>query len=180
MRHTMHIGRNQTDPTFTPNTQQIMAQVTLTVNNQTVTIDGEIATLSYILSNLNYTSPDQQTVKVVEEDPIKFVDFFKSELEGNIKGGKLFVSELERLYHTGKGYRAMIRLYHDLVNKGTKGWAKRRQLLLTTSAIWRYVFKTNAAKSKLRYQIEAVIECEDCGEFATAMVRKMKKEKLWV
>jgi hypothetical protein len=157
-----------------------MAQVTLTVNNQSVTIDGEVATLSYILSNLNYSAPDQQTVKVVEEDPIKFVDFFKSELESNIKGGKLFVSELERLYHQGKGYRAMIRLYHDLVNKGTTGWAKRRQLLLTTSAIWRYVFKTNAAKSKLRYQIEAITECEDCGEFATAMVRKMKKEKLWV
>jgi hypothetical protein len=156
-----------------------MAQITLTVNNQSVTIDGEISAISQILSGLNYTAPTQQSAQVVQEDPIKFIDFFKSELESNIKGGKLFVSELERLYHKGSDYRPMIRLYHDLVNKGTKGWAKRRQLLLTTSAIWRYVFKPNAAKSRLRYQIEAIIECNDCGEFAKSMVQRMKKEKIW-
>jgi hypothetical protein len=113
-----------------------------------------------------------------EEKSVKFVEFFGATLESHIKGGKLFVSELNKLRHQGNDYRAMIRLYHDLVDAPTKGWAKRRQLLLTTSAIWRYTFKVN--KGGLKYKIAAVTECDDCGEFAKSMVERMIAEKLWV
>jgi len=112
-----------------------------------------------------------------EEKSVKFVEFFGATLESHIKGGKLFVSELNKLRHQGNDYRAMIRLYHDLVDAPTKGWAKRRQLLLTTSAIWRYTFKVN--KGGLKYKIAAVTECDDCGEFAKSMVERMIAEKLW-
>ena len=113
-----------------------------------------------------------------EEKSVKFVEFFGATLESHIKGGKLFVSELNKLRHQGNDYRAMIRLYHDLVDAPTAGWAKRRQLLLTTSAIWRYTFKVN--KGGLKYKIAAVTECDDCGEFAKSMVERMIAEKLWV
>ena len=113
-----------------------------------------------------------------EEKSIKFVEFFGATLESHIKGGKLFVSELNRLRHNGNDYRAMIRLYHDLVDAPTEGWAKRRKLLLTTSAIWRYTFKVN--KGGLKYQIAADTSCDDCGEFAKSMVERMIAEKLWV
>lgn len=113
-----------------------------------------------------------------EEKSVKFVEFFGATLESHIKGGKLFVSELNKLRHQGNDYRAMIRLYHDLVDAPTAGWAKRRQLLLTTSAIWRYTFKKHS--SGLKYQIKAVTECDDCGEFAKSMVDRMIAEKLWV
>ena len=88
----------------------------------------------------------------------------------------MFVSELNRLRHNGNDYRAMIRLYRDLVNAPTKGGAKRRKLLLTTSAIWRYTFKNKKGK----YQIAADTSCDDCGEFAKSMVDRMIAEKLWV
>ena len=113
-----------------------------------------------------------------EEKSVKFVEFFGATLESHIKGGKLFVSELNKLRHQGNDYRAMIRLYHDLVDAPTKGWAKRRKLLLTTSAIWRYTFKTK--KGGLKYQIAADTSCDDCGEFAKSMVDRMVAEKLWV
>ena len=111
-----------------------------------------------------------------EQKSVKFVEFFGATLESHIKGGKLFVSELNRLRHNGNDYRAMIRLYHDLVNAPTEGWAKRRKLLLTTSAIWRYTFKNKKGK----YQIAADTSCDDCGEFAKSMVDRMIAEKLWV
>lgn len=145
-------------------------------------VQGKIDEIAKILSVVSDTLVPTVAPVVsnnAEELALKFVDFFANELEIHISGGKLFVHELNRLRHNGNTYRAMIRVYHDLVNKGTKGWAKRRQLLLTASAIWRYTFR-GSDKSKLRYQIEAVTECDDCGQFATAMVKRMKKEKLWV
>ena len=145
-------------------------------------VQGQIDEIAKILGIVSETLAPAVAPVVsnnVEEKALKFVEFFASELDSYISGGKLFVHELNRLRHNGNTYRAMIRVYHDLVNKGTEGWAKRRQLLLTASAIWRYTFK-GSEKSKLRYQIEAVTECNDCGQFASAMVRRMKQEKLWV
>jgi hypothetical protein len=111
-----------------------------------------------------------------EEKSVKFVEFFGATLESHIKGGKLFVSELNRLRHNGNDYRALGSVYHDLVDAPTEGWAKRRKLLLTTSAIWRYTFKNKKGK----YQIAADTSCDDCGEFAKSMVERMIAEKLWV
>jgi hypothetical protein len=161
-----------------PPPAKTMSIIQVVINGNQV--QGEIEQIAAILgmNSSIMVQPAQQVVTNQEEKSIKFVEFFGIELENHIKGGKLFVSELNKLYRKGSGYRSMIRVYHDLVNKGTKGWAKRRQLLLTSSAIWRYTFK-GSQKSKLRYQIEAVIECEDCGEFATVMVKKMIAEKLW-
>lgn len=144
------------------------------------TVEGTPSQLAQLIQNFgNITDVMVQPVVLNQEQKsIKFVEFFGATLESHIKGGKLFVSELNKLRHQGNDYRAMIRLYHDLVDAPTKGWAKRRQLLLTTSAIWRYTFKVN--KGGLKYKIDAVTECEDCGEFAKSMVERMIAEKLWV
>ena len=172
------IQRRTTDAAHHPR-QMTNATIQLVINGNQV--EGTMLELAQMLGIVSDTLAPTVAPVVsnnVEETAIKFVEFFASELDSYISGGKLFVHELNRLRHNGNTYRAMIRVYHDLVNKPTEGWAKRRQLLLTASAIWRYTFK--GSKSKLRYQIEAVTECDDCGQFASAMVQRMKKEKLWV
>ena len=141
-------------------------------------VEGQIDQIAQILGIISDTmgQKDAPVVLNQEQKSVKFVEFFGATLESHIKGGKLFVSELNRLRHNGNDYRAMIRLYHDLVNAPTEGWAKRRKLLLTTSAIWRYTFKNKKGK----YQIAADTSCDDCGEFAKSMVERMIVEKLWV
>ena len=162
----------------------LMAKITLTTNGQSVTIDGEATVISSILAGLNFTAPDTipaPIVDSVEEKSLKYFDFFSVELEKHIKGGKFFVSELNRLRtNNGNNYIPMGRVYRELVNKKAEGWAKRRQLLKTASAIWRYTFKINPKYAQLRINIDAAAECTDCGEFARAMVERMKQEKLWV
>lgn len=157
-----------------------MTNTTMQVVINGNTVEGTPSQLAQLIQNFgNITDVMVQPVVLNQEQKsIKFVEFFGATLESHIKGGKLFVSELNKLRHQGNDYRAMIRLYHDLVDAPTKGWAKRRQLLLTTSAIWRYTFKVN--KGGLKYKIDAVTECEDCGEFAKSMVERMIAEKLWV
>ena len=154
------------------------ATIQLVINGNEV--QGTASQLAKLLGIISDTmgQKDAPVLLNQEEKSVKFVEFFGATLESHIKGGKLFVSELNKLRHQGNDYRAMIRLYHDLVDAPTAGWAKRRQLLLTTSAIWRYTFKGN--KGGLKYQIKAVTECDDCGEFAKSMVDRMVAEKLWV
>ena len=157
------------------------ATMQLVINGNTV--EGTASQIAQLMQQMGIISdtmvqPVAPVTITQEEKSVKFVEFFGATLESHIKGGKLFVSELNKLRHQGNDYRAMIRLYHDLVDAPTKGWAKRRQLLLTTSAIWRYTFKVN--KGGLKYKIAAVTECDDCGEFAKSMVERMIAEKLWV
>ena len=150
----------------------------LVINGNTV--EGTASQIAQLMQQMGIISDTmvQPVVLNQEEKSVKFVEFFGATLESHIKGGKLFVSELNKLRHQGNDYRAMIRLYHDLVDAPTAGWAKRRKLLLTTSAIWRYTFKTK--KGGLKYQIAADTSCDDCGEFAKSMVERMIAEKLWV
>jgi len=154
-----------------------MQTLTITINGNKV--EGEASQIAQILGVIGDTMVQKVAPVVItqEEKSVKFVEFFGATLETYIKGGKLFVSELNKLRHQGNDYRAMIRLYYDLVDAPTAGWAKRRQLLLTTSAIWRYTFKVK--KGGLKYKIAAVTECDDCGEFAKAMVERMIAEGLW-
>ena len=169
------IQRRTTDAAHHPR-QMTNATIQLVINgNQVEGTMSQLAQMLGIPSDVMVQKIAPVTI-TQEEKSVKFVEFFGATLETYIKGGKLFVSELNKLRHQGNDYRAMIRLYHDLVDAPTAGWAKRRQLLLTTSAIWRYTFKTKKGK----YQIAAVTECDDCGEFAKAMVERMIAEKLWV
>jgi hypothetical protein len=155
-----------------------MTNATMQVVINGNTIEGTASQIALIIGNYSFEQKVAPVTINQEEKSIKFVEFFGATLESHIKGGKLFVSELNKLRHNGNDYRAMIRLYHDLVDAPTIGWAKRRQLLLTTSAIWRYTFKVN--KGGLKYKIAAVTECDDCGEFAKSMVERMIDENLWV
>jgi len=167
-------------PLTPPTTTRPMTNATMQVVINGNTIEGTASQIALIIGNFSDVM-GQKVAPIVlnqEEKSVKFIEFFGATLESHIKGGKLFVSELNKLRHQGNDYRAMIRLYHDLVDAPTKGWAKRRQLLLTTSAIWRYTFKVN--KGGLKYKIAAVTECDDCGEFAKSMVERMIAEKLWV
>jgi hypothetical protein len=171
------IQRRTTDAARHPR-QMTNATIQLVINGNQV--EGTMLELAQMLGIASDVMVQKVAPVVLnqEEKSVKFVEFFGATLESHIKGGKLFVSELNKLRHQGNDYRAMIRLYHDLVDAPTKGWAKRRQLLLTTSAIWRYTFKVN--KGGLKYKIAAVTECDDCGEFAKSMVERMIAEKLWV
>jgi len=171
------IQRRTTDAAHHPR-QMTNATIQLVINGNQV--EGTMLELAQMLGIASDVMVQKVAPVVLnqEEKSVKFVEFFGATLESHIKGGKLFVSELNKLRHQGNDYRAMIRLYHDLVDAPTKGWAKRRQLLLTTSAIWRYTFKVN--KGGLKYKIAAVTECDDCGEFAKSMVERMIVEKLWV
>ena len=175
IRHSYLNGAPLTPPT---NTRPMTNTIQLVINgNQVEGTMSQLAQMLGIPSDVMVQKIAPVTISQ-EEKSVKFVEFFGATLETYIKGGKLFVSELNKLRHQGNDYRAMIRLYHDLVDAPTAGWAKRRQLLLTTSAIWRYTFKSN--KGGLKYQIKAVTECDDCGEFAKSMVDRMIAEKLWV
>ena len=168
------IQRRTTDAAHHP--RPMTATIQLVINGNEV--QGTASQLAQLLGIISDTMghKDAPVVLNQEEKSVKFVEFFGATLETYIKGGKLFVSELNKLRHQGNDYRAMIRLYYDLVDAPTAGWAKRRKLLLTTSAIWRYTFKTKKGK----YQIAADTSCDDCGEFAKSMVDRMIAEKLWV
>ena len=168
------IQRRTTDADHHP--RPMTATIQLVINGNEV--QGTASQLAQLLGIISDTmgQKDAPVLLNQEEKSVKFVEFFGATLESHIKGGKLFVSELNRLRHNGNDYRAMIRLYHDLVDAPTEGWAKRRKLLLTTSAIWRYTFKTKKGK----YQIAADTSCDDCGEFAKSMVERMIAEGLWV
>jgi hypothetical protein len=171
--------RRTTDAAHHHKIMQTLETVTITNNGATISMTGDYTQIANFLIGLSQATVQPAPVAITQEEKsVKFVEFFGATLESHIKGGKLFVSELNKLRHQGNDYRAMIRLYHDLVDAPTKGWAKRRQLLLTTSAIWRYTFKVN--KGGLKYKIAAVTECDDCGEFAKSMVERMIAEKLWV
>jgi hypothetical protein len=171
------IQRRTTDAAHHPR-QMTNATIQLVINGNQV--EGTMLELAQMLGIASDVMVQKVAPVVLnqEEKSVKFVEFFGATLESHIKGGKLFVSELNKLRHQGNDYRAMIRLYHDLVDAPTAGWAKRRKLLLTTSAIWRYTFKVN--KGGLKYQIAADTSCDDCGEFAKSMVERMIAEKLWV
>ena len=155
-----------------------MTTIQIVINGNQV--EGEASQIAQILGMVSntLTQPIVTVDDTKKDDSIKFIDFFGLELDKYIKGGKLFVSELNRCRNAGRGYQSMGRLYHDLVDAPTEGWAARRQLLLTTSAIWRYTFLSK--KGGLKYQIAAVTECDDCGGFASAMVDRMVAEKLWI
>lgn len=162
-----------------------MPLVTLTTNNgQTLKIEGDAASIVSVMQALNYTQPEDSPAPViadpVKEKAIKYIDFITSELDKHVSGAKLFVGEMERIRNHDNNYIPLGRIYRELVNRKQAGWAKRRQLLKTASAIWRYTFKPNADRVTLKGDIAAATECQDCGEFATAMVQRLKQEKLWV
>lgn len=154
-----------------------METVTITNNGTSIQFTGDYTEIANFLLGLQQALKASPAPAPVEKST-KFVEFFGATLENYLKGGKLFVAELNRCYKTDNDYRSMIRLYHDLVDAPTEGWAKRRKLLLTTSAIWRYTFKTK--RGGLKYQIAADTTCDDCGQFASEMVDRMVAEKLWV
>jgi hypothetical protein len=177
--HTFTNGAPLTPPTKTKTMTNATIQLVINGNQ----VEGTPSQLAQLIQKMGIVSDimgqkDAPVTISQEEKSVKFVEFFGATLETYIKGGKLFVSELNKLRHQGNDYRAISRLYHDLVDAPTKGWAKRRKLLLTTSAIWRYTFKSN--KGGLKYQIAADTSCDDCGEFAKSMVERMIAEKFWV
>jgi hypothetical protein len=133
-----------------------------------------------IESAVSLLQQQQQQQVNVDQTALKFVDFFTEELEKNISGGKLFAARLNfiRQNYDKMYYQSLNDVYKELINKPAAGWAKRRQLLLTASAIWRYTF--HGRSYDLKCQIEAAMECSDCGQFVRPMVERMIQEKLWV
>jgi hypothetical protein len=163
-----------------------MAQITLTNNNgQTVKIDGEIQVISSILAGLNFTQPEENpapsTINPIEQKALSFIDFMSQELDKFIVGGKFFVSELNRLrLNKNNDYNTLRIVYGDLLDKVHPDYVRQYRVLTTASAVWRYTFSPKANHSRLKNQILRDTGCEDCGQFASAMIERMKKEGLWV
>lgn len=158
-----------------------MQQLTLSIDNGKITLSGDPEFVAKILTSIKYTENEQSLTvsssNLAEKRQESYLDFFTNELDRHIKGGRFFASELARLYHhNDNDYKPLANVYRDLVNRNQPGWTQRRQLLLTASAVWRFVFKP---KPSLMYQIEAASECSDCGAFAAAMIRRLKQEGLW-
>ena len=166
-------------PTTKPKT---METLTITNNGNTIALNGSYAEIAKFLIGLNEAMG--QSAPVVDKKPEvtakKFINFFSDELSKHMIGGKLFVAKLNQIRLENGNYQQLSGLYYDLVNKGTDGWAQRRQMLLTASAIWRYTFDNfNNKNADLKSQIEAAVECHDCGAFAKQMVERMQSEGLW-
>jgi hypothetical protein len=155
--------------------QTITAAISSLEKNLSVTIKT-LETISTAVQQLQQEQKKSQSIEVTAQ---KFVDFFSDELSKNISGGKLFVAKLNyiRTNYDRLCYQSLTPLYAELVNKPNEGWAQRRQLLLTASAIWRYTF--HGRDYTLKSQIEAAMECGDCGKFVRPMVERMIQEKIW-
>ena len=95
----------------------------------------------------------QQQVVNVDQTALKFVEFFTQELDKNITGGKLFAG---RLNFIRQNYNKM---YYQSLN---------------------VIYTFHGRSYDLKCQIEAAMECNDCGKFVRPMVERMIAEKLWV
>jgi hypothetical protein len=104
--------------------------------------------------------------------------FFKEELNTQLKGGAMFIEMLYTCKTEKTNYARLRPVYRDLVGRGElPDWARRRELLLATSAIWRYTFNGHSASHK--FTIDAMMECTDCCAYVQKMVARLKKEGLW-
>ena len=58
---------------------------------------------------------------------------------------------------------------------------KKRQLMKTVSAVYRYKFGgyRNPEKYSLRSEIKYAAACPECGEMATILVYRLMAEGLW-
>lgn len=175
IRHSYLNGAPLTPPTTT---RQMTDIQTLLINIEELKLQFT-KSFETIETSISMLQTQQQQQVNVEQTALKFVDFFSQELEKNIPGGKLFVGRLnfirenfDKLY-----YQSLHGVYKELIDKPSEGWAQRRQLLLTASAIWRYTF--HGRSYDLKCQIEAAMECSDCGKFVRPMVERMIAEKLW-
>ena len=155
--------------------QTITAAISSLEQNVSVVLQG----LETITSAVQQLQKEQNKNASIEVTAQKFVDFFSDELSKNISGGKVFAAKLNYIRHNYDRlcYQSLTPLYAELVNKPNAGWAQRRQLLLTASAIWRYTF--HGRDYTLKSQIEAAMECGDCGKFVRPMVERMIQENIW-
>lgn len=170
--------RRTTDADHHPRQMTDLQTLLINIEELKVQFAKSFETIETAVSLLQ-TQQQQQQVNV-DQTALKFVDFFAQELENNISGGKLFAARLNfiRQNYDKMYYQSLNDIYKELINKPAPGWAKRRQLLLTASAIWRYTF--HGRSYDLKCQIEAAMECSDCGQFVRPMVERMIQEKLWV
>lgn len=137
------------------------------------------------VSELGSINPKEATAlikeysnKSEEEQKSKnFIKVFKKMLSNHIKGGSLFIETLNTCRIEGTDYSRLRPIYRDLVGKkDLNDWYKRRQLLLMTSAIWRYTF--NGENSAIKCYIDAERECGDCGAYVQGLISELKKMKL--
>ena len=172
------IQRRTTDADHHPRPMSDLQTLLTNIEELKVQFAKSFETIESAVSMLQ--TQQQQQVVNVDQTALKFVEFFTQELDKNITGGKLFAGRLNfiRQNYNKMHYQSLNDIYKELINKPAAGWAQRRQLLLTASAIWRYTF--HGRSYDLKCQIEAAMECSDCGKFVRPMVERMIVEKLWV
>lgn len=161
---------------------RFMAQVTLTTNGQTVTIDGELSAISSILSGLQFNDSLQQSEPIVagNNEPAElapFNAFLTEQLSPYFtsEGAKEIVAKLKRCYAIGD-FRYFIPMY-----KMVKGDIEKRQLLKVVSASYRYKFggHRNPEQYSLRSEIKYAMACDECGKLAKVLVDRLIAEGLW-
>lgn len=122
----------------------------------------------------------QQVATVSVKEPAElapFNEFLVVELTQffGAKESKMIVEKLRRCRAIGD-FRYFIPMYLMV-----KDDLKKRQLMKTVSAVYRYKFGgyRNPEKYSLRSEIKYAAACPECGEMATILVNRLKAEGLW-
>jgi len=161
---------------------RLMAQVTLTTNGQTVTIDGELSAISSILSGLQFNDSLQQSNPIVaaNNEPAElapFNAFLTVELTPyfGASGASMIVTKLKRCRAIGD-FRYFIPIY-----KMANDDLQKRQLLKVVSAVYRYKFGgyRNPEQYSLRSEIKYAKACHECGALAQVLADRLIAEGLW-
>lgn len=190
MSYLMCIGGKQT--TLTPSLlSSIMAATTTATKIRRPSMKALIQALKEVQPNIKVSEIDslstEKAVSIVQKYQTQvnkdketecYVTFFKKELGSQLKGGSYFVEMLHTCSKEKTDYSRIRPLYRDLVGrKDLPDWARRRELLMAVSAIWRYIH--NGRQRRHLAKIEEALECQDCCAMTQKMVGRLKKQGLW-
>ena len=175
------VHRRETNPP----TQTATLKVIMSANVAALTAQIEELQSNFLKSVETITAAineiqQQQVQQVSIKEPAElapFNEFLVVELTQffGAKESKMIVEKLRRCRAIGD-FRYFIPMY--LMAKDD---LKKRQLMKTVSAVYRYKFGgyRNPEKYSLRSEIKYAAACPECGEMATILVNRLKAEGLW-
>ena len=155
-----------------------METVTITNNGATIQMSGTYSEIANFLISLNNNAA--QTATVVANEPAElapFNAFLTVELTPyfGAKEATMIVERLRRCRAIAD-FRYLIPVY-----KLAKDDLRKRQLLKTVSAVYRYKFGgyKNPEQYSLRSEIKYAKACDECGALAQTLVNRLIAEGLW-
>jgi hypothetical protein len=153
-----------------------MSTATININGNTVI--GTYEEIANILISLNTVAPQSATAAVNEPAELApFNAFLTVELTPyfGAKDATMIVEKLRRCRAIAD-FRYFIPAY-----KLAKDDLRKRQLLKTVSAVYRYKFGgyKNPEQYSLRSEIKYAKACDECGALAQVLVNRLIAEGLW-